>query len=81
MNVETRRTSHTTRVPAYQTQLTQLINGNVIIQLSDTRYDASTTISIALSGMTEPACPPHAGLKHRLSWGSLLPPLGLLTLP
>lgn len=49
--------------------------------LQPTRYDAGTTFSIALYGTTEPAWPPCAGPKYHLSWGSLLPPLGLLALP
>lgn len=81
MTVETRHTSHTTHAPAHQPQLTQLINGNFIIQLTDTRYDADTTFSVALYGTTEPVWPPCAGPKHHLSWGSLLPRLGLLAFP
>lgn len=51
-------TSRTTHGAAYQPQLTQLINENVIIQLTDNRYDAGTKFSVArdsLPGLSAPA--------------------------
>lgn len=50
IKVERRHNPHTTPAPAHQSQLTQLVSGNFIIQLTDTTGDAGSTFSAALYG-------------------------------
>lgn len=70
INVETRHNPHTTPAPAHQSQLTQLVSGNFIIQLTDTTGDAGSTFSAPLYG--------HRACVASLCWPKATPDTGQL---